>query len=73
MTIYSCVERCFEGEGCKHATGPREVGPSCALYMRPYAKWGKLLGCEGATNRVHEVKEEPKKRVGQQKQKKGGK
>jgi hypothetical protein len=38
------------------------------MYARPFAKWTKLGGCEGATNRVRVIAEEPKKRVGQQKQ-----
>lgn len=68
MVIYSMVKEC---EGCAHATGGLVEGATCALYMRPYAKWTKLGGCESATHvvRVREV-EAPKARVGQQKQKK---
>lgn len=64
----NCVPECA---GCLHMAGqlPNSV---CRWYLAPKAKWGKLGGCEGATTRVVEKKPEPKKRVGQQKQKKGG-
>jgi len=65
MGIYSCVEEC---QGCAHV---QDKGASCDTYYRPFAKWSKLGGCEGATHIKRAVAETPaKKRVGQQKQKK---
>lgn len=67
---YSCVKECA---GCYHSHGTilEEIGDHlCSLYQRPAAKWRKLGGCENATHRVQVRVDEPKKRVGQQKQKK---
>jgi len=68
--IFSCVEKC---KGCAKVWGGAEaIGDNlCEQYARPYAKWNKLGGCEGATHVKRAVAEVPsKKRVGQQKQKK---
>lgn len=70
MEIFSCIKRC---EGCSNMFGPLSDGAMCGIYGRPAAKWHKLGGCEGATHVVREVKTQAKQRVGQQKQKKGGK
>lgn len=67
MGIYSCIEQC---EGCRHLEGSIKYGAVCEVYMRPYAKWHKLGGCEGATHVKRETAPEQKQRVGQQKQKK---
>lgn len=66
---YSIVKEC---EGCEHANGPREVGATCGMFERPRAKWTKLGGCEGATHVERKVVADSRVRVGQQKQKKGG-
>jgi len=70
MIVYSMVKEC---EGCGHATGGLVEGATCAIYMRPFAKWNKLGGCEGATHVARKTVEAVKVRVGQQKQKKGDK
>ena len=76
MDIFGCIDKCI---GCDHMVGYRGIksvygatlGYTCEIYMRPYAKWGKLGGCEAATNRIKPAStEKPKARVGQQKQKK---
>jgi len=71
MAIYNCIDKC---NGCKHSTAysyfdTSPEGAVCEIYLRPYSKWGKLGGCEGATH-VKRAVEETKQRVGQQKQKK---
>jgi hypothetical protein len=71
--IFSCVEQC---KGCNKVWGGAPViGDNlCEQYARPYAKWHKAGGCEGATHVTRQAATEaPKKRVGQQKQKKGDK
>jgi hypothetical protein len=51
--------------------GAKEIGDNlCEKYARPYAKWSKLGGCEGATHIERKAAETAKVRVGQQKQKK---
>lgn len=77
MTTYSCVKQCQSGAGVRCAFmwgGATEVGDNvCSRYGRPFAKWNKLGGCEGATHVVRIVATEGKTRVGQQKQKRGKK
>jgi hypothetical protein len=71
MAIFSCVKKCI---GCGRMDGSYDVGPGCGMFYRPAAKWSKLGGCEGATHVTRQAAVEvPKKRVGQQKQKKEGK
>jgi len=70
MIVHSMVSECV---GCAHATGGLVEGATCAIYLRPYAKWHKLGGCESATNREVKPVAVAKVRAGQQKQKKGGK
>jgi len=70
VTIYSCVEKCV---GCRHMNGPLSYGSICEIYMRPYSKWNKLGGCEGATHVERKVEVKTQVRVGQQKQKKAKK
>jgi hypothetical protein len=64
--IYNVIDKCLAGAKCRHTDGH-----TCELYLRPWAKWHKLGGCESATNREVIKVESAKVRVGQQKQKKG--
>jgi hypothetical protein len=68
MGQYSTIDSCA---GCAHEEG--FDGAICKIYDRPAAKWRVSGGCPSATHRVTAPLLAVKTRVGQQKQKKGGK
>lgn len=66
------IEKCVKCERIEKITkvvNGLPPGEYCSKYAYPSSKW-RMGNCPMATHIIQEIKPEPKKRVGQQKQKK---